>query len=68
MCAVIHTNERESTWFRWRSSCASAADMSEGAIWLGTPGVVFTIRMDKKAFIPKLAVWKGPVKNRHAKK
>lgn len=50
----------ESTWpGRW-SDCASATDVSEGTVWLATPGVVFTIRMDEKAFIPKLAAGKSP--------
>lgn len=50
----------KSTWLKWSNSCASAADMSEGTIWLGTSGIVFTVGVDEKAFIPKLAVGKGP--------
>lgn len=52
---------RESTWSGWRRcSRAPAAHMSEGTVWLCTPGVVFAIWMHKKAFIPKFAVWKSP--------
>lgn len=57
----------EHTWPGWRSSCASAADVSEGTLRLATPGVVFTIRMNEKAFIPKLAVGKSPEKQKQIK-
>lgn len=44
--------------------------MSEGTVRFGTSGVIFTVGMDKKAFIPKLAVGKSPKRknkgrNRH---
>lgn len=33
---------------------SSAADVSEGTIWFGTLAVKLTVRMDEKAFVPKL--------------
>lgn len=49
------------TWPGESSSWASAADVSEGTIWFGAPGIKFTIWMDKKAFVPKFTVGKGPL-------
>lgn len=41
--------------------------MSEGTVWFGAPGVIFTAWMDEKAFIPKLAAGKRSVKRQRRK-
>ena len=56
--------DNESTWPGRRSRRASAADMSEGTVWFGTSGVIFTVGMDEKAFIPKLAAGKSPLEKK----
>lgn len=52
------------TWPGWGGTCVSAADVSEGTVWFGAAGIVFTIWMDEKAFIPKLTAWKCSLKKK----
>lgn len=59
--------DRLRSWPGWRSTGASPADVSEGTVWFGAPGVVFTVWMDEKAFIPKLTAGKCSLKKERKK-